>query len=183
MLRVTGGELGGRRFKAPPGSETRPTSDKVREAMFAILADAVQVEKAADLFAGSGALGMEALSRGAGHCLFVERSGAVLKVLRDNLARLDLQERSRVLQADAASPAKRLLELGPVQLILGDPPYDKGQVSRLLKLAGQYGFLAPGGWLVLEHSPRERPQEAAGLQLVDHRTYGQTELSFLIREP
>ena len=183
MLRVTGGELGGRRFKAPPGNETRPTSDKVREALFAILADAVKVEKAADLFAGSGALGVEALSRGAGRCLFVERRGGSLKVLRDNLARLDLKERSRVLQADAAAPTKRLLEQGPVQLILGDPPYEKGQVARLLKLAGQHGFLAPGGWLVLEHSPRERPEGAHGLQLVDHRTYGQTELSFLTRQP
>ncbi len=183
MLRVTGGELGGRRFKAPPGNETRPTSDKVREALFSILAGAVRVERAADLFAGSGALGMEALSRGAEHCLFVERRGAVLKVLRDNLAGLSLRGRSRVLQADAASPAKRLLVEGPVELILGDPPYDKGHVERLVTLAGQHEFLAPGGWLVLEHSPRERPQEAGGLQLVDQRTYGQTELSFLTREP
>ena len=183
MLRVTGGELGGRRFKAPPGNEVRPTSDKVREALFAILADSVRVEKAADLFAGSGALGLEALSRGAEHCLFVERRGAVLKVLRDNLVSLDLQKRSRILQADAAAPAKRLLLAGPVQLMLGDPPYEKGQVARLLQLAGGHGFLALGGWLVLEHSPRERPVEAHGLHLVDHRTYGQTELSFLIREP
>jgi 16S rRNA (guanine966-N2)-methyltransferase len=183
LLRVTGGELGGRRFKAPSGNDTRPTSDKVREALFAILADAVQVEHAADLFAGSGALGLEALSRGAGHCLFVERRGAVVKLLRENLALLDLKQRSRILKADAAAPAKKLLEQGPVGLMLGDPPYDKGQVERLVNLAGQHDFLTPGGWLVLEHSPRERPQEAHGLRIVDHRTYGQTELSFLTREP
>jgi 16S rRNA (guanine966-N2)-methyltransferase len=175
--------LGGRRFKAPKGKETRPTSDKVREALFAILADAVQVDRAADLFAGSGALGIEALSRGAEYCLFVERSGQVIKVLRENLVSLDLKQRSRVLPADAAAPAKKILEQGPVELMLGDPPYDKGHVARLVNLAGQHGFLAPGGWLVLEHSPRERPQETQGLQIVDHRTYGQTELSFLIRHP
>jgi 16S rRNA (guanine966-N2)-methyltransferase len=183
LLRVTGGELGGRRFKAPLGSETRPTSDKVREALFAILAGAVQVERAADLFAGSGALGIEALSRGAGHCVFVERRRAVLRVLRDNLVKLGLEQRSRILQADAAWPSERLLDCGPVGLMLGDPPYDQGQVARLVKLAGQHGFLAPGGWLVLEHSPRERPEEGGGLKLIDKRTYGQTELSFLTREP
>jgi len=182
-LRVTGGELGGRRFKAPQGNETRPTSDKVREALFAILAGAVQVERVADLFAGSGALGIEALSRGAERCLFVEHRRAVLGVLRDNVAGLRLGERALLLQADAASPSKRLLEHGPVGLILGDPPYDQGQVARLVKLAGHYEFLAPGGWLVLEHSPRERPEDASGMRLVDKRTYGQTELSFLIREP
>lgn len=183
MLRVTGGLLGGRRFKAPTGNDTRPTSDKVREALFAILASAVQVERAADLFAGSGALGMEALSRGAEHCLFVERRGAALGVLRDNLKILDLEQKARVIKADAASPVKKLLQEGPVQLILGDPPYDKGQIEKLVSLAGKHGFLAPDGWLVLEHSPRERPMPTGGLQLVDHRTYGQTELSFLIREP
>lgn len=183
MLRITGGELGGRRFKAPPGNDTRPTSDKVREALFAILADAVEVELAADLFAGSGALGIEALSRGAEQCLFVERRGPALSVLRDNLSLLGLEKRSRVLKADAASPGKKLMQEGPVQLMLGDPPYDKGQIEKLLSLAGRHEFLAPGGWLVLEHSPRERPKEAGGLRIVDHRTYGQTELSFLIREP
>jgi 16S rRNA (guanine966-N2)-methyltransferase len=183
LLRITGGELGGRRFKAPKGNETRPTSDKVREALFAILSGDVRVERVADLFAGSGALGIEALSRGAGHCLFVERSGSVIKVLRENLESLDLKQRSRILPADAAVPAKKILEQGPVGLMLGDPPYDQGHVERLLNLAGQHGFLAPGGWLVLEHSPRERPHETQGLQIVDHRTYGQTELSFLIRHP
>lgn len=183
MLRVTGGELGGRRFKAPPGNDTRPTSDKVREAMFAILAGAVEVERTADLFAGSGALGIEALSRGAGHCLFVERRGPAVALLRENLKLLGLENRSRVVKADAGLPVKKLLQEGPVQLMLGDPPYDKGQIEKLLSLAGQHDFLSPGGWLVLEHSPRERPMEASGLRIVDHRIYGQTELSFLIREP
>lgn len=182
MLRVTGGELGGRRFKAPPGSDTRPSSDKVREALFAILAARVEAARAADLFAGSGALGIEALSRGAERCLFVERRGAVLRVLRENLASLGLKPRSSVLQADAAGPAQKLLGLGPVDLLLGDPPYDQGQVQRLVELAGLHGFLTPGGLMVLEHSPRERPREAHGLELIDHRTYGQTELSFLRRE-
>jgi len=141
------------------------------------------VEKAADLYAGTGALGIEALSRGAGHCLFVERRGPVVALLRDNLKLLGLEQRTRVLKADAASPAKKLLQEGPVQLMLGDPPYDRGQIEKLLSLAGQHEFLAPGGWLVLEHSPRERPKETGGLRLVDQRTYGQTELSFLIREP
>ena len=183
MLRITGGRLAGRRFRSPSGSDTRPTSDRVKEALFAILGPRVRVELAADLFAGSGGLGLEALSRGAEHCIFVERRRQVVKVLTRNLMSLGLWERATVIRTDAGRPGPRLLCRGACPLVLADPPYDQDQVARVCRLAGEGGLLAPGGWLVIEHSPRERPPGEPGLRLEDRRAYGQTEISFLYREP
>jgi 16S rRNA (guanine966-N2)-methyltransferase len=170
----------GRLVKAPPGLNTRPTSAKVREALFAILGPRVIDARVADLFAGSGALGLEALSRGAAWCLFVDQAPAALKLLGQNIAALGLMGRAKVVGLDLASPAaaRRLAEQGPFDLVLADPPYGKGLVAATLALAAG-GLLAPEAWLVVEHSPRERPEAPEGLELSDRRAYGQTELSFL----
>ena len=124
------GELRGRRIEAPPGSDTRPTTDKVREAVFNALVsrDLVRDARVADLFAGTGALGIEALSRGADHCTFVERDRNVVRTLLANVERLGLADRSRVLAADALSQARGL----DVDLVLADPPYDFDAWPRLL---------------------------------------------------
>ena len=121
-MRVVSGELRGRRFEAPPGTSTRPTTDKVREATFNALGslDLVRDAVIADLYAGSGALGIEALSRGAAHCTFVERDRAAVRVLRDNLSSLGLDDRATVLPGDALVHARNL----GVDLVLADPPYD-----------------------------------------------------------
>jgi 16S rRNA (guanine966-N2)-methyltransferase len=134
--------------------------------------------RVADLFAGSGALGLEALSRGAAFCLFVEKNRSALKALEDNLAALAVGEQAQVLAVDAIR-SQRLKEHGPFGLILADPPYDKGLVKRVVEAVVRPEIMAPGGWLVVEHSPRERPVEAGQARLSDHRVYGQTELSFL----
>jgi 16S rRNA (guanine966-N2)-methyltransferase len=179
LLKISGGELRGRLVKAPPGLATRPTSAKVREALFAILGGRVVEARVADLFAGSGALGLEALSRGAAWCLFVDQAPTALTLLGQNVATLGLTGRAKILGADlaAANAGRRLAPEGPFDLLLADPPYGKGLVAATLALAG--GLLAPEGWLVIEHSPRERPEAPPGLALGDHRAYGQTELSFL----
>jgi 16S rRNA (guanine966-N2)-methyltransferase len=179
LLRIVAGQLKGRRLKTPAGDTTRPTSDRVREALFGVLGGRVVGARVADLFAGSGALGLEALSRGAARCLFVERRRNVLRVLRANIAALDMEVSSRVLMADAAAPSDRLLTEAPFDLVLADPPYGRGFVARLTRLGARPGFLAPGGLLVIEHAPAEPPLPEA-LHLSDHRRYGQTELSFLI---
>ncbi|MEM8619996.1 MAG: 16S rRNA (guanine(966)-N(2))-methyltransferase RsmD [Actinomycetota bacterium] len=121
-MRVVAGELGGRRIVAPEGTSTRPTTDRAREAIFNALGSRGMVEGAlvADLFAGSGGLGIEALSRGAEHCTFVERDRAALDALRDNLDGLDLDDRARVIAGDARTAAASL----DVDLVLADPPYD-----------------------------------------------------------
>ena len=182
MLRITGGELKGRRIKAPAGLDTRPTADKVKEALFAILGAALMGAKAADLFAGSGALGLECLSRGASSCLFVEKSRRALGVIKENIAALHLEDRCRVLMADAAKPSHLLLAAGPCQVVLADPPYEKGLAQKAVELAGEHGFVVPGGLMVIEHSPKERPRAQGGLFLTDNRVYGQTELTFFTAE-
>ncbi len=121
-MRVVAGELRGRRIEAPEGKDTRPTTDMVREAVFNALASLglVRDARVADLFAGTGALGIEALSRGAASCTFVERDRNALRVLRGNLEHLGVTGRSRVVQGDALTQAVTL----DVDLVLADPPYD-----------------------------------------------------------
>ena len=179
MLKITGGELRGRNLRTPPGLETRPTAAKVRQALFNILAERVAGAVVADLYAGGGTLGIEALSRGAASCLFVEQRRQALGALRENLASLGLGARARVVATDAGRAGGWLAGLAPLDLVLADPPYGQGQVARLAALLAAGGLLAPQGLMVIEHSPRERPPLLAGLALADRRAYGQTELSFL----
>ncbi|MGD9123461.1 MAG: 16S rRNA (guanine(966)-N(2))-methyltransferase RsmD, partial [Desulfarculaceae bacterium] len=130
-MRISGGQWRGRRLKTPPGVATRPTSGKVKEALFNILGPVVSGARVADLFAGSGALGLEALSRGAAFCLFVEKNKSALKALEDNLATLAGGKQAQVLAVDAIR-SQRLKERGPFSLILADPPYDQGLVKRVV---------------------------------------------------
>ena len=157
---MVAGELRGRRIEAPPGSDTRPTTDKVREAVFNALGslDLVRDASVADLFAGTGALGIEALSRGAAHCTFVERDRQAVRILRDNVERLGLSDRSRIVTGDARSVAGQL----DVDLLLADPPYefdgwlDLLRVTRAPFVVAEAGRslegldgLADSGWLVI----------------------------------
>lgn len=181
MLRVIGGALRGRRIAAPLGRDTRPSADRVREALFNILGQDMSGLVVLDLFAGSGALGIEALSRGAARCVFVERAPAAAGQVRANLAALGLEDRGRVLAADALRAGPGLAQAGPFDLALADPPYEKDLVQPALMLAA--GLLAPGGRLAIEHAPGETPEAAAGLAAQGTRNYGQTRLSFFILQP
>lgn len=184
MIKVNGGDLRGRNLRTPPGLATRPTAAKVRQAIFNILAGRVAGARVADLYAGSGALGIEALSRGAAACVFVEEARPAAKLLMANLAALGLTGRSQVMTASVAAAAAGLAAAGPFDLILADPPYGRGQVEALAGLCARTGLLAADGVLVIEHAPTERPAAPAGLALDDRRAYGQTEVSFLTqRQP
>lgn len=129
-MRVVAGELRGRKLAAPADGTTRPTTDKVREAIFNALTslDVIIDARVADLYAGSGALGIEALSRGAAHCTFVERGRAALSTLGANLAVLGLRDRARVVAGDARSVVSQLA----VDLVFADPPYGFDDWARLL---------------------------------------------------
>src|SRR5262245_23470460 len=129
-MRVVAGELRGRRLAAPTDGSIRPTTDKVREAIFNALTslDAIVGVRVADLYAGSGALGIEALSRGATHCTFVERGRAALGAVRENVGDLGLADRTRIVVGDALVIAPRL----DVDLVFADPPYDFTDWQRLL---------------------------------------------------
>ena len=151
---------------------TRPTADRVRQALFAVLGE-IDGVSVADLYAGSGALGIEALSRGARHAVFVESARDALRALRGNLDSLDLAGRCVVLPVSVHTAKKRLLAWGPYDLVVCDPPWPRlgAAVSTLSSLV-RMGLLSPDGLLVVEH-PKEQPVELAGeLALADTRHWG-----------
>ena len=170
-MRVIAGELGGRKLASPDGTSTRPTTDRVREAVFNALGSAGILDDAvvADLFAGTGAVGIEAISRGAAHCTFVERDKAALRSLDDNLAALDLDDRSRVLRSDAMAAAGSL----DVDIAFVDPPYDFEAWDRLIGSIRAPFVVAESGRPV-----GERP----GWNVVRSKRYGRTWVTFLERE-
>jgi 16S rRNA (guanine966-N2)-methyltransferase len=173
-LRVTGGALAGRRLRAPRGGKVRPSSDRVRESLFASLG-ALEGRRVADLYAGSGALGIEALSRGAERAVFVERSAAAIEALRRNLDELELGDRGRVLHSDVRTAIRQLDRRGErFELILMDPPYASGEAEKAMAALVGAGILSIDGTLVVEASRRHLPGEVAGLERLDVRRYGDT---------
>lgn len=194
-LRVIAGEFGGRRLAAPRGTRTRPTTDRVKESVFSALGpDRLTGVSVLDLFAGSGALGIEALSRGALHAQFVERDHSARAVIDDNLASLDVASRSNVWGGDVeqflrATPSA----LAPFDLVLVDPPYDlpDDALVSLLSLLAAPIWLRPDATVVIERSGRARASNRAsnrasvesltlpaGWRSVWERTFGDTLIVF-----
>jgi 16S rRNA (guanine966-N2)-methyltransferase len=171
-VRVVAGEFRGRRLSAPGGGATRPTTDRVREAIFNALAslDVVVDATVADLFAGSGALGIEALSRGARHCTFVENDRAALSAIHDNIATLGLSGRTRVVSGDALVMAKGV----SVDVAFADPPYGFDNWPALLA-----NIHAP--FVIAEASTEVEP--SPGWEQVRVKRYGRTWVTFLQRDP
>lgn len=156
-LRIIAGELGGRFIEAPRGRRTRPTAERVREAWFSALAGDVDGARVADLYAGSGALGIEALSRGAAHVHFVESDRRAVALLRRNVATLDLEDRSRVVRDDAIAWVDGLDEPddvagpgAPLDLVVADPPYASAAGARLVERFRAHPFASQ---LWVEHRP------------------------------
>lgn len=175
-MRIVGGTLGGRVLRAPHGAATRPTSEKVREAIFNILGP-VEGARVLDLFAGSGALGIEALSRGAARATFVDAGKPALAAIRANLRELGLEDRADVLAIDAVAAAGRP-PAAPWQVVFVDPPY-ASDLARRAVTALAPASLAPGARVVIEHDRRGIPPEALGSLLrTDQRRYGDTMVSF-----
>jgi 16S rRNA (guanine966-N2)-methyltransferase len=174
-MRIVRGSHGGRVLRAPHGAATRPTSEKVREAIFNILPD-VGGMQVLDLFAGSGALGIEALSRGAAHATFVDQAKPALSVIRHNLRELGLEDRATVLAGDAVALGARHVPASPWQLVFVDPPYRSDLALRAVQTLAH---LAPGAVVVLEHDRHNAPPDEVGsLVRTDQRRYGDTLVSF-----
>ncbi len=175
-MRVIAGEWRGRKLIAPKGDTTRPTADRTRERLFSMLTsrfgdfEGLQV---LDLFAGSGALGLEALSRGAAHCTFVEQDRAALDALEKNISTLG---------ADADVKIGSVLHLGqarqPYDLILMDPPYETGAGAVALDKMGRQGWFAPSAWIAIETSRHEKI-EVKGFDLDCERDSGKARLHIL----
>jgi 16S rRNA (guanine966-N2)-methyltransferase len=181
-LRVIAGTLGGRRFDAPRGRATRPTSDRVREALFMSLEPLAGL-RVVDLYAGSGALGIEALSRGAEHVDFVEDDRATLVTLRANLTALALTERSRVWPLRLPGGLARLAaRLADADLVLADPPYGGEDARGVLAALGRGGVLGAHARLVVEHHGKDDlPERCGALQRSRTRRYGETVVSIYRR--
>lgn len=178
-MRIIAGALKGRHL-APVKGHVRPTGAKVREAVFAILGQAVAGARVLDLFAGTGALGIEALSRGAQEAVFVEDNPEALKVLRRNLEDLDLLDRARVLPVAVRQALKKLAVQGAdFQLAFLDPPYGGDKAVAALQELAAAGIIAPAAWVVAEHSRRDQlPEAAGGLIRRELRRYGDTQVAF-----
>lgn len=182
-MRVTGGELVGRRIAVPRRGNTRPTSDRVRESLFMRLGSQ-RGHRVLDLFAGSGALGIEALSRGADAVVFVDSAAACGIAIRANLDALCVTDRARVVRSSARAALRRFArEQECFQLILVDPPYASGEAAGALEAIARDGLLDPAGTLVLETDRRHDPGSQVGLRRIDERRYGDTLLIWFRVEP
>jgi 16S rRNA (guanine966-N2)-methyltransferase len=189
-LRIVSGEFRGKALIAPKGDATRPTSDRARQAIFNILEHApwsagVRDRRVIDLFAGSGALGFEALSRGASFCLFVETDEAARGAIRENVDALSgsgggLFGKTRVHRRNATDLGVRPGADGPAfDLAFLDPPYAKGLGEQALAKLAAGGWLTPGAVVVFERSTTEPPFEVEGFEALDARDYGAARVSFL----
>ncbi len=186
MLRIVAGDLRGRRIQVPSGSEVRPTPERVREALFDILGHRLTGQRVLDACAGSGALGFEAISRGAAAAIFIEANRRVGDVLRENVAHLGVESRCRVLEGRAEVLLARGAAGGPFDLVMADPPYAEPVGGPILDaLLAMPGTLARGARVVLERESRDAPASAAGpgLPLVRTAKYGRTCLDFYLVEP
>ncbi len=179
MTRIIAGTARGRRLRAPPGLATRPTSEKVRGAVMNVLGQFFDGGDVLDLYAGTGALALEALSRGCARAVCVERDRRVLDVLRQNAEACGFGDRVELVQAELPAGLGRLAR-GRFALAFVDPPYADGPEAVLPSLAA---LLVPGGRAVVEHDARRPPPDPAGaLALEDRRAYGDTGISIYRRE-
>jgi 16S rRNA (guanine966-N2)-methyltransferase len=185
-MRISGGVHRSRQLVSPRGSSTRPTSDRVREALFSILDSrgAIAGARVIDFFAGTGALGLEALSRGAAHATFVENDRRALEALARNIDALRERPRTRVVPQAATRAATTTLAGEDATLVFCDPPYadvtrDDG-VAKLLAALQTNRVLREGALFVLEHATRDKPSLGSQFHEEDARTYGDTTLSFYL---
>ncbi len=182
-MRIVGGQHRGREIFSPRGHHVRPTTDRTREALFDVLGHArVPLPEGAvvlDVFAGTGALGLEAFSRGAAHVLFIENHRDSLKFLKRNVSVLDAGERTAVLRRDALHPGTPPASPGPAALAFLDPPYGEGLAAPALTALAAHGWFADGAVAVVELTAREDFTAPEGMTMTDERAYGETRLLFL----
>lgn len=185
-MRIVSGEFKGRAIAAPAGRDTRPTSDRARESLFNVLLHApwspgIKDRRVLDLFAGSGALGLEAMSRGAAFALFVETDAAARGAIRDNIESLGLFGTTRIHRRDATDLGVKPAGLGdPFDLVFLDPPYRKGLGERALVRLPEGGWITPDALIMFECATDETPA-TPGYETLDVRDYGAAKVIFLRR--
>jgi 16S rRNA (guanine966-N2)-methyltransferase len=178
-VRIIAGSLKGRRLASPSWPGLRPTSDRLRETLFDVIADRVRGARVLDGYAGTGAVGIEALSRGAAHVTFVDRDERALRLVSENLRRCGIADRYAIMRSRVAD-VPRVLPSDSFDLVVLDPPYDEPDVAATVIAAA--GLVEAGGWLVLEHARRRPAPEAAGvLARVRDLRAGDSALAFYAR--
>ncbi len=184
-MRIVGGTLKGRTIRTPEGRDTRPTSDRARESIFNILAHAewapaLDGARIIDAFAGSGALGFEAMSRGGAFCLFVETEASARGSIRDNVEAFQLFGNTRIHRRSATDLGPKPAGLGaPFDLVFMDPPYAQGLVPPALDQLLKGQWITPEALMVAEIGSHEPALEAPGWEILDERTYGAARVYFL----
>jgi 16S rRNA (guanine966-N2)-methyltransferase len=179
-LRVISGEARGRRLKVPVDDSIRPTADRTKETLFQMIDREIQEARVLDLFAGTGNLGIEALSRGARQVLFVDKASGAVAIIKENLSLVDFHRRSEVWQEDVFSALIRLKRIGrQFDLVFSDPPYDRQLTERPLHLLAHGNLVEEAGLVVVEHHRKDRlPERAGTLRRSDERRFGDTVLTF-----
>lgn len=177
-LRIIAGTLGGRTIAAPDGKRTHPMSERVRNAVFNSLGDAVQGAYVLDAFAGTGAIGIEAISRGAEFTTFIERDRLAQQVLAENIEKLGITDKTKIVRAGVA-PWAETYDGPKFDLIFADPPYHDPQFSTVSKILG---LLKPKGLMVLSHTGRFESPTLPGVVVVDNRGYGDAAITFFRQE-
>lgn len=176
-MRIVGGSASGRLIKAPPGNATRPTGERVREALFDILQGRIEGARTLDLYGGSGALSLEALSRGAEFAVVVEPGGPARRVIAENAARLGMATRLRILHGTAERAVAELGRRGEAfDLIFCDPPWGQGMSAAIA--TGLRTIAREGAVVAVEHPSAEEPPHCPGLERGRSRRYGGTSLTF-----
>jgi 16S rRNA (guanine966-N2)-methyltransferase len=177
-VRVTGGILGGKKLGPLRGLAIRPTTDYLRESIFNILAGGLEGAVVLDLFAGTGSLGIEALSRGAATAVFVDKAPQAIKALTRNICSCSLEAQSTILKRDVLRGLGFLKSIG-LALVFIDPPYDKGFVERTMQRLDRAQTTSDEASIIIEHSERETlPEQVASFILSDQRHHGKTLVSF-----
>jgi 16S rRNA (guanine(966)-N(2))-methyltransferase RsmD len=178
-MRIIAGEFRGRRIKGPESEKVRPTKDRIREAVFNVIAGEVPGSRVLDLFAGSGAYGLEALSRGAGKAIFVEGGREFSAVIKENIKSLGVEARAKIITKDVFKSLEEVKkEKESFDLVFSDPPYSKGMAKKTLIKINHYDILNHSGLLIIEHNIDERlPENEGAVSVFKRKTYGKTVIS------
>lgn len=182
-MKIVGGKYRGRHLLSPSFKGIRPTTNMVKEAIFNVIGGAVTGAEILDLFAGTGALGIEALSRGAKSAVFVDSSQEACDLIRSNLKKLGISSAATVMQAQCESAVKKLYDAGrSFDIIFIDPPYHKSELEGILLLLGAMNILKKNGIAVVEHSCKTKALQSAGggISAFKTRRYGDTSVTFYI---
>lgn len=177
-VRIISGRYGGRIIQAPDTKRTHPMSERIRNALFNSLGDEVQDATVLDAFAGTGAIGFEALSRGARHVIFIEKDRVAQRVLTENVASIGVEKTSDIVRTSVANWLE-MYKGEQFDLIFADPPYHDPQFSTVARL---FALLKPGGLMVLSHPGRGEEPAENGVVVVDYRSYGNAFLTFYRRD-